>query len=272
MSDPAAPSAEPDIPLAATILLLRDLEPGLEVFMVERHHRIDFATGALVFPGGKVDPADSGARLRAHCDGLEGLDDEAASVRIAAIRETFEESGVLLARPRGDEDLVSADRLAGLESRHREALCDGRIPLCDMVESEDLVLAGDLLVPFAHWVTPPNLMPKRFDTYFFLVAAPRDQLALHDGGEAVDSVWTTVDAALQAEARGERTIIFPTLANLRRLDRSRSVAQAVDAARHQPIVRVQPWVAENDSGEPTLFIPEDAGYDVTEILLSSMGF
>jgi len=240
--------------------------------MVERHHRIDFATGALVFPGGKVDPSDGDARLRPHCEGLDGLDPDSASVQIAAIRETFEESGVLLARPRGDANLVSAERLAAIESRHRDALCDGRIQLCEMVEEEDLVLAGDLLVPFAHWVTPANLMPKRFDTHFYLVVAPHDQLALHDGGEAVDSVWTTVDAALQAEARGERTIIFPTLANLRRLGRSRSVAEAIDAARQQPIVRVLPWIGETDAGEAALCIPRDAGYDITEILLSSMGF
>jgi len=277
----AGDSAAGPIPLAATVLLLRDRlrdrvlrdrENELEVFMVERHHRIDFATGALVFPGGKVDPADSDARLRTRCEGLADLDDDRFSLHVAAIRETFEESGVLLARGRGEPDLVGADRLAGIESRHRNALCDGRTPLFDVIEQEDLVLAGDLLTPYAHWVTPDKLMPKRFDTHFFLAAAPHDQLALHDGGEAVDSVWTSVDAALQAEARGERTIIFPTLANLRRLGRSHSVADAIEAARQQPVVKVLPWLEKNEDGEATLNIPRDAGYDMTEILLSSMGF
>ena len=92
-------STPPATPLAsATILLLRDDRGPLEVFMVERHHRIDFATGALVFPGGKIEAGDADEALRAHCAGAEGLDDKALALRVGAVRETFEECGVLLAR------------------------------------------------------------------------------------------------------------------------------------------------------------------------------
>ncbi len=258
-----------EIKLSATILLLRDGAPGLEVFMVQRHHQIDFAHGALVFPGGKVDAADAGALMRDHCQGSEGLDDSEVTLRVAAIRETFEEAGVLLARPRGARGLVDAEQLAGIENRRREALQNGRITLRELVELEDLVLACDLLVPFAHWITP-EVLPKRFDTHFFLVAAPSDQLALHDGGETIDSVWTTVAAAVRAEREGERTIIFPTLVNLRKLGRSSNVADAMAAARTSRIVTVLPRVARDDDGDLKLFIPREADYDVVKAPLSEL--
>jgi hypothetical protein len=106
-------------------------------------------------------------------------------------------------------------------------------------------------------------MPKRFDTHFFLVSAPADHLAIHDGKESVDSVWTRpADAVAEAEA-GRRTIIFPTLMNVQKLGRSRSVAEAFDAARREPIVTVFPRVEQRD-GVATMVLPADAGYDVTE--------
>jgi 8-oxo-dGTP pyrophosphatase MutT (NUDIX family) len=149
----------PPIP-SATILLLRDGSRDLEVFMVQRHHEVDFARGALVFPGGKVDPTDREPGLRKRCDGAPDSGDELA-LCVAAIRETFEESGILLARPRPSRDLVIGERLRGIESRHREALNRSEIRLGEIAEAEDLTLACDLLVPFAHWITPevsPNVL------------------------------------------------------------------------------------------------------------------
>ncbi len=264
MSDPA-----PEIRPAATIMLLRDGAESLEVFMVERHHQIDFATGALVFPGGKVDARDRAARLRESCDGIEGLDELEAAFRVAAIRETFEESGVLLARAGSSHALIGADRLRGIGAQYLAALRDGETGMLEIVERESLRLACDLLVPFARWITP-NVMPKRFDTWFFLVEAPADHLALHDGGETVDSVWTTVDSAVKAQSAGERTIIFPTLTNLRKLGRSHTVAEAFAAARASAIVTVEPWVAKDEAGELALFIPEAAGYDIVKTSVSSL--
>ncbi len=258
---------------SATILLVRDGSAGLEVFMVERHHRIDFATGALVFPGGKVDPGDHESALRGRCRGAEGLDDDALALRVAAIRETFEEAGVLLARPKAREAveeraLVPAERLAGIEERHRGPLLANETDIGAIATAEDLELACDRLVPFAHWITP-TFMPKRFDTWFFLVPAPPDHVALHDGHESVDSVWTTPSDAIAAAERGERTIIFPTLMNLRKLARAETVADALERARSEAVVTVFPRVEKTPGGR-VVRIPAEAGYGVSEIPAEEM--
>ena len=258
------PEAKP----SATILLVRDGSAGLEVFMVQRHHRIDFATGAMVFPGGKLEPGDTSPSLRARCPGTDALSDEALAFRTCAIRETFEECGVLLAGPRGSGRLVDADELRAIESRHRAALDTHEIVLPDLVEAEDLELACDRLVPFAHWITPV-FMPKRFDTHFFLVAAPADQIAVHDGNEGVDSVWTRpADAVAEAEA-GRRTIIFPTLMNVKKLGESDSVETVLSAARAAPIVTVLPELVDTADGQ-RMRLPADAGYEVTEAPLEEL--
>ncbi|MGD8833121.1 MAG: MBL fold metallo-hydrolase, partial [Pseudomonadales bacterium] len=171
---------------AATILMLRDSPAGLEVFMVVRHHQIDFASGALVFPGGKADPADFDPDLDPHLDGAL-TDPDMRAIQVASIREAFEECGVLLARPEGSQALIGAERLATLEA-YRDRLHKGELTILEFLRTESLRLACDELVHFAHWITPP-MVPKRFDTHFFLAAAPADHLAVHDGHESVDSVW-----------------------------------------------------------------------------------
>jgi 8-oxo-dGTP pyrophosphatase MutT (NUDIX family) len=256
----------PAIP-SATILLLRDGSGDLEVFMVQRHHQVDFARGALVFPGGKVDPADLAPSLREKCDGAPDSDDELA-ILVAAIRETFEESGILLARPRSSGDLVTGERLREIESRHRDALNRGQTTLPEIIDAEDLTLACDLLTRFAHWITP-EIAPRRFDTHFFLVAAPPDQVALHDGGESVDSTWTTPSAALADADAGRCTIVFPTRLNLLKLARSHGVEEALATARAARIVTVMPRIEQTDAGA-VLRIPAEADYDVVETPLAAM--
>ena len=260
MKAPAEPRA------SATILLVRDGARGLEVFMVQRHHQIDFATGAMVFPGGKVDEADTDPALAAHLDGpvSEGL----RAIQVAAIRETFEECGVLLARPAGSRELVPGEQLRGIEERHRAALNAGQRTLLEVARAEQLRLANDLLVPFAHWITPV-FMPKRFDTHFYLVAAPADQLAVHDGGESVDSVWTRPEDAAAERAAGRRTIIFPTFMQVEKLGRNRSVAAAIAAARSAPVVTVLPQVEERD-GVKMMVIPAEADYAITAAPLADL--
>ncbi len=255
----SAPSPVPSPKLSATILLVRDGASGLEVFMVQRHHQIDFATGAMVFPGGKIEAGDSDPRLRERCTGADLLDSDTLSVRVGAIRETFEECGVLLARPRGSAALVTAARLREIEARWRDRLNADEAGLIDVALEEDLVLACDLLVPYAHWITPV-MAPKRFDTHFFLVAAPTDQVALHDGGESVDSVWTTAQNALAEFEAGRRTIIFPTLMNLNLLALARDVEDVLARARARSVVTVQPGVRRGPDGKPELVIPPEAGY------------
>ncbi len=250
---------------AATVLLLRDGEPGLEVFMVERHRQVDFASGAMVFPGGKVDAGDGDPALRARCAGAEGLDDTALAFRIAAIREAFEECGVLLARPRGEAALIDAARLQAIESRFRDDLNANKVVMRDIVEAEDLELACDRLVHYAHWITP-SISPKRFDTHFFLVEAPSDHVAVHDGGEAVDSVWIAPDKALADSDAGRVTLVFATIMNLQKLGRSADVAAALAAAAESRVVPVEPQVTMIPGGR-RLRIPAEADYGITEIVV-----
>ncbi len=247
---------------AATVLLARDGPSGLEVFMLERHPAADFARGATVFPGGRVDPGDASAGVRARSRGAEGLGGPDAALHVAAIRETFEECGTLLARPRGGRELVPGSRLRTLAARHRENLLAGKTAFEDILASEDLELACDRLVPFAHWITP-EFMSKRFDTHFFLAAAAPDHPAVHDGSESVDSLWIAPAAAEEEAAAGRRTIIFPTLMNLRKLGRSPGVNAALEAARREPVVTVLPRV-ERRGDHAVVRIPESAGYGLVE--------
>ena len=248
---------------AATIMLVRDGAQGLEVFMVVRHHKIDSFSGALVFPGGKVDKGDTNANVRPRVDGVDGLDDWEFSMRVAAIREAYEECGVLLAREEGTGALVNAARLKALAPM-RDGLNKCELGIGDVLEKGGLRLAADLLTPFAHWITP-NLMPKRFDTRFYVAAAPEDHLAVHDGSESVDSVWIRpADALAEAEA-GRRTVIFPTRMNVLKLGRSSLVTDAIETARKTPVVTVEPKVDGS-----VLRIPAEAGYGVTEEPLTNV--
>ena len=245
---------------AATVMMLRDGAEGLEVFMVVRHHQIDFASGALVFPGGKADPADFDAALIDHLDGPAD-DADMRAIQVASIREAFEECGVLLARAVDDEALISGERLAELES-YRDRLHGGELTILEFLQKEDLRLACDQLVHYAHWVTPP-MMPKRFDTHFFLALAPTDHLAIHDGHESVDSVCITPADALADAAAGKRTVIFPTLRNIEKLGQSTTAEDAIRTTRGTTPVRVLPWTEKRDDGT-YLCIPVEAGYDISE--------
>ncbi|MFT5578127.1 MAG: 8-oxo-dGTP pyrophosphatase MutT (NUDIX family) [Paraglaciecola psychrophila] len=257
-------SAEKSLAIAAaTILMLRDGEPGLEVFMVVRHHQIDFASGALVFPGGKVASGD--IEVRAQCSGVDDIDDGELELRVGAIREAFEECGILLARPVGSEAMIDGQRLATLE-HYRDPLAKGEMTIGEFLEREQLTLACECLHKFAHWITP-LMMPKRFDTHFYLAAAPGDHLALHDGHESVDSVWIEPAQALKEAEQGTRTIIFPTRLNVEMLGLSSSVNEAIEQAKARPLVTVLPHVEKRDDGA-WLCIPAAAGYAISEEKMS----
>src|SRR5918999_283307 len=202
---------------ASTILLLRDGPDGMEVFMVVRHHQIDFASGALVFPGGSVDADDHEiAKDPALCSADGGLDAAALAFRIGAVRETFEECGILLARMKESSELVSAVHAGEIEARHRVALNKGERNFSEILKAEGVVPALDALVPFAHWITPLD-MPKRFDTHFYLAVAPADQLGAHDGHESVDSIWVQPNAAVEGARTGKFKLVFATERNLIKL-------------------------------------------------------
>lgn len=239
---------------SATILMVREGAAPLEVFMVVRHHQIDFASGALVFPGGKVDDKDHLAL--SYCDG--GAEDEfARTLQIAAIREAFEECGILLARPKGSVELIPGEQLKALE-HYREPLAKSELGIAEFLEKENLRLACDQLVPFAHWVTP-EMMPKRFDTFFYMAVAPGDHIAIHDGYESVDSIWISPVDALEGARSGKYTIIFPTRVNVELLAESQTVEAAIDSSRSRNIVSVLPWTEQREDGN-YVCIPADAGY------------
>jgi 8-oxo-dGTP pyrophosphatase MutT (NUDIX family) len=266
MADTVAPRP------ASTILLLRDSADGkeIEVFMMVRHYEIDFNSGALVFPGGSVDKGDKEIIANPELySGGEGLDEATLSFRIAAIRETFEESGILLARPKGSNTLVEAKRASEIEAAHRADLCDGKITFLKVLTDNGIVLALDELVPYAHWITPEG-MPKRFDTWFFLAAAPPEQLGAHDGKESTDSIWVSPREALEGGETGRFKLPFPTTRNLIKLGKQASVQAALDDSRGKSIVTVTPVMTKTSNGRQ-LRIPIEAGYDGDVFEVGSVG-
>eukprot|EP01037_Dinobryon_pediforme_P014710 gene14710-14835_t len=260
MSQPVPPASPR---LSATILLLRDA-PKFEVLMVKRHHQIDFASGALVFPGGKTEAADADQAWSEHCADWSNFDQDERTLRIAAIREAFEEAGILLVTGSGRLWETDADVMAARVSVER-----GEREFLDLVKALNVKLDLSALTRFARWITPV-MMPKRFDTHFFLAVAPSDQLAICDGHETVDAEWVAPGDALALAESGERTIIFPTRMNLKLLGESRDAEAAVNAARLRPEVTVTPWVERRASGS-VLVIPPDAGYGAVEEDLASVG-
>ena len=255
-SVPARPAGPVPARPAATVLLVRDGAAGLEVFMVVRHREIAFAGGALVFPGGRVEEAD----------GALAGGDPLGAFRIAGIRETFEECGVLLVRPHGGAEMIRAERLLAVADKHHGALVRNERSLPEVLAAEGLEPATDALVHWAHWVTPAS-RSKRFDTQFFLAAAPPDQLAVHDGLESVESVWIAPARAVAEADAGERRLVFATRKNLEKLARHATVADAVAAARAATVVRVEPEMVRAGEGW-RLRIPAEADYggDSFEVL------
>lgn len=258
---------------ASTILLLRDsaaVPVEIEIFMMVRHYEIDFNAGALVFPGGSVDKGDQEIIADpALYSGGEGLDAAALSFRVAAIRETFEESGILLARPKGSKALVDAVRAGEIEAAHRADLCDSKIGFQKVLTDNGLMLALDELVPYAHWITPEG-MPKRFDTWFFLAAAPPEQVGAHDGKESTDSIWVSPREALEGGGNGRFKLPFPTTRNLIRLGKQANVQAALDDSRGKAVVTVMPVMTMLNGGRQ-LRIPLEAGYDGELFEVGSVG-
>ena len=254
---------------AATIVLMRDGLEGLEVFMVVRHHAIDFASGALVFPGGRVDENDFAlAGNAALCPNPDGLDTAAMAFRLAAIRETFEECGVLFARPSHTSVLIDGAALRAVEHAHRGPLTEGRISFDSVLTANDLRPATDLLTHFAHWITPRNL-PKRYDTHFFLAEVPAEHLAVHDGDESVDSRWITPRQALTDTAAGRFKLVFATQMNLMKLSNYATVVEAITAARSATVVTVLPEATRIDETRRLMRIPIEAGYGAAEFMVDN---
>ncbi len=253
--------SQPPVPRhAATVVLLRDRDGRLEVFMLRRVSSMAFAPGVYVFPGGSVDARDA----EYDQPGSDWVDWEGwgaafgADARLArelvcaAVRETFEEAHVLLAGPSPDSIIADtapfeADRLALLDRSHSMA---------EFLDKRGLVLRADLLRPWGHWITP-TVELKRYDTRFFVAALPAGQRALDVSTEADTVVWIRPQDALEQAAEGRMALLPPTLATLNDLVPFGSVAEVLAHQRrftaHQPTAKIV-------DGVPYLVLPEDAAH------------
>jgi 8-oxo-dGTP pyrophosphatase MutT (NUDIX family) len=255
---------------AATVIVARDrADGGIEVLMLLRNLKSDFVGGAYVFPGGAVDPGDSTDDAVRRCRGLDdarasthlALDRGGLAYWVACARELFEEAGLLLARHDdgraldvGDEALV-----ARLEA-HRRDVNDGTRRFLDVLAEEGLVLDAGELSYFAHWITPVG-PPRRYDTRFFVAAAPAGQVPLHDDKELVANLWVAPDEALARHRRGEMQLILPTIKNLEAVARFASASALLDAARAAVAVpTIEPRIVPDGDGVRIL-LPGDDGYD-----------
>lgn len=250
-----------DIIPAATILLLRD-EPAFEVLMIERHADTPFAGGAIVFPGGRIEASDSAADWRDHCDGVDDHPAEEFGPRVAAIREAFEESGILLARKDG---VMLSDAEADTLDHYRKGVEDNDALFLDLIRSEGLRLALDSLSLFARWQPPQrgHGLNRRYHTWFFAAKTPRGQTAREDGNEATEVFWTPPDGALTAIESGKRKAIFPTVRNLELLGVSASSEDALTFCERRKIETIIPEIVTREDGV-FLIIPSDMGYPITE--------
>ena len=265
----AAPIAVRD---AATVMLVRDAvdDRGMEVFMLRRNLNSDFVGGAYVFPGGAVDGADRHADLERICQGRSdeaaseqlGIDEGGLAFWVAAVRECFEEAGVLLAVPEGSDDVISFADATTAErfTAHRNAVDHGERRLIDICEEEGLRLDVDRIHYFSHWITPQG-PPRRYDTRFFVAAAPPEQVPLHDDRETIANLWVRPLDALERHAAGELDLIFPTIRNLMAIGRFDRSADLLDHARTiSEVPAILPRIV-HDEGGMRILMPDDPGYD-----------
>ncbi|MGH7459288.1 MAG: NUDIX hydrolase [Longimicrobiaceae bacterium] len=247
---PPDPPVEPRP--AATVALLRDGRGGPEALLLRRHGKSGFAAGAWVFPGGSVDAADRDPGLHCLLPGLEsgawaerlGVGDpaEAAGYLAAALRETLEETGVVLGEGPGSRRAAAGWRLEEL----REGLLAHRLTLGEVVE-RGVRFSGDGLVYLAHWITPePEL--RRYDTRFFLAPVPAALEVRPHQLELVDFRWVTPVEAVTLYRRGDLHMLPPTVHTLERLLNFRSVAEAADALRDAPVPTILPVMRPSDQG------------------------
>ena len=248
---------------ASTILPLRDGADGVEVLLLRRNLNSDFVGGAYVFPGGAVDAADGAFEGR-----VVGLDDREASKRlglaagglayyVAALRELFEEAGLLVVGGSAGAQFVADPDVLG---RWRDELNAGRCAFTDVLEDLGQTLDLRAVAYLSHWVTPVG-PPRRFDTRFFVVEAPSDQVAGHDDGETVEHRWIRPRDALEAAATGALTMILPTIRNLESIAEFARVADALAwAGSPRAIACVEPRMVTRE-GATVVLLPGDEGYE-----------
>ncbi|KAA0235111.1 MAG: NUDIX hydrolase [Actinobacteria bacterium] len=251
---------------AATVMLVRDAAEGIEVCMLRRHLQSGFVGGAYVFPGGAVDAGDhsSGINEVSRISPEAGRPAGAASViafEVAAIREAFEEAGILLAYDRGGELVTFEDQEVDERfSDHRGALHRGERGLEEICRGESLTLAVDRLRYVSRWVTPLG-SPRRFDTRFFVAAAPPGQEPLHDDIEVIENLWIVPEEALARHGSGRMPMILPTVRSLEFLGGFGSVDELLTTAADIEVVEpVRPRVEGHRDGE-RIVLPDGEAFD-----------
>jgi 8-oxo-dGTP pyrophosphatase MutT (NUDIX family) len=240
---------------AATVLLLRDGDPGLEVYLLRRTRGMPFAGGMTAYPGGSVDPRDAdidtawAGPTPAQWATAFGCDERVARELVcAAVRETFEEAGVLLAGPVADGEAGIVPDVSGDDwEEQRQALLTRDLSLSELLAGRGLALRSDLLRPFAHWITPP-VEPRRYDTKFFAAALPPGQEARDVSTEADEVAWLTPSAALAEVRAGTRPMMPPTIHTLGQLEPFPDVAAALAGSPPEPLHPISPTFEETPEG------------------------
>jgi 8-oxo-dGTP pyrophosphatase MutT (NUDIX family) len=272
---------------AATVMLVRDADrdaeqgPAVEVCMLRRNLASEFVAGAYVFPGGSLEPGDRSPEAAELCRGrsdeeasaLLGVETGGLAFWVAALRECFEESGVLVARTDdGTSGLLdtSDPKTAASFEDLRRALLDGRTSLVDICRDEGLLLAADEMYYVSHWITP-EVSPRRYDTRFFITAAPPGQTARHDAGETIATDWVRPHEALERHAALETVLLPPTVANLTSIAGFTSTDEVMAWARGvTEVVTVLPIVLFED-GNLVILRPGDSGYEEARADLDASG-
>jgi 8-oxo-dGTP pyrophosphatase MutT (NUDIX family) len=250
---------------ASTVVLLRDHADGMQAYLLRRTRTMAFAAGMYVFPGGSVDPRDEtlsdaawAGPPQAAWSALLSADEALTKALVcAAVRETFEESGVLLAGS-GPDDVV-ADTTGDDWEADRAALVDHSLSFAAMLDRRGLMLRADLLRPWAHWITP-EVEPKRFDTRFFVAALPTGQRTRDVGGEADRVAWVRPADALAAADSGEMGMLPPTAFTLSELGTYPDVAAVLAAGTARDVKPVLPKIVLGDDDEARLLLPHDTDY------------
>ena len=270
-----APLVQSEVALrpAATVMLIRDIDAGsIDVFMLQRTHSAAFARGMYVFPGGRVDDVDSAQDLEDLCDGMTDVEASALlhlpsgglSYWVAAIRECFEEAGVLLARNIESGEVVRFDS-ADVAARYaiaRQQIYDGTLTLVELCRRENLHMITDSIHYVSHWITPIG-ESRRFDTRFFVACAPPAQQPLHDDGETIASLWVEPNDALARNRRNELAMIQPTISNLEFLAPYSSTSEVLLAATKMGMPpAILPKLRTNSNGKVIgVLLPGQPGYE-----------
>src|SRR4030043_2415709 len=260
---------------AATVILLRDKIPeGFEVFLLKRHEKSSFMGGNFVYPGGRVDREDGSLEICAQCKGVSPEKahqlfrgtlppDESLAHWVAAIRELFEEAGVLLPHDHTGKFIHLKDPAEREKASHyRDLLHKGKMNICQIAQEEKVFFALDQLHYYAHWITP-EARSERFDTRFFLARHPEGQEASYDQKETMEGIWLSPQRALEENLTRKIALSPPTLKTLEDLSRFKTIDDVFISLKKDEICPILP-ILTRISGEPTILFPWDQEYEVFE--------